>query len=50
MQYAVWIAIAVVFIAIAPALFKSAKGKSGSEADSAAETTDAASNGDGAGD
>jgi len=34
MQYAVWIALAVVFIAIAPSLYKSATGKSSSDAGS----------------
>lgn len=49
MQYAVWIAIAVVFIAIAPALFKSAKGKNSSDLGSTADSRDGANDGDGAG-
>lgn len=50
MQYAVWIALAVVFIALAPSMIKAAKGKGSSNAAADADNADGGGTDSGGGD
>jgi uncharacterized membrane protein YdfJ with MMPL/SSD domain len=50
MQYAVWIALAVVFIAIAPSLFKRGKGRSAEGTKPGPDDSAGDAGGDGSGD
>ena len=50
MQYAVWIALAVVFIAIAPSLFKRGKGSSAEGTEPGSGDSAGDTGGDGGGD